>query len=143
MTTKEPVGSVAEEAAKLFALLQQHKGGDEHAPSEPDPAPVPEPGHGGHRLGPECQWCPVCQLLALVRQARPETVDHLATAAAGVLGSVRALLDAATESARQARAAAEAQDEKARASKAEEARTDDQKTGVDRIDVSEDPEPWD
>jgi len=143
MTTKEPVGSVAEEAAKLFALLQQHKGGDEHAPSEPDPAPAPEPAPGGHRPGPECQWCPVCQLLALVRQARPETVDHLATAAAGVLGSVRALLDAATESARQARAAAEAQDEKARASKAEAPRTDDQRTGVDRIDVSEDPEPWD
>jgi hypothetical protein len=118
--SKEPVGSVAEEAAKLFALLQ--KG---------DPGEHPE-----HRLGPECQWCPICQLLAVVRQAKPETVDHLASAAAGVLGSLRALLDAATESARQARAASQEPDPK------DESPTDGQ-AGVDRIDVSEDPEPWD
>ncbi len=132
--SKEPVGTVAEEAAKLFALLQQHKG--ELGPPEQQE----------HRMGPECQWCPICQLIAMVRQAKPETVDHLASAAAGVLGSVRALLDAATDSARQAR---EAQQQKADStadskadSKAGESPAGGQ-TGVDRIDVSEDPEPWD
>ena len=54
--------------------------------------------------GAECQWCPWCQLIAAVRQTSPETIDHLAASAAGVLGSVRTLLDAAADSARQARA---------------------------------------
>ena len=28
--------------------------------------------------GPECQICPVCQLLALVRRAQPETISSQA-----------------------------------------------------------------
>jgi hypothetical protein len=72
-----------------------------------------------------------------MRNTSPETVEQLATAAAGVLGSVRSLLEAAAESARQARADAEArtarQEDSSRPTGAD----------VDRIDVSEDPEPWD
>jgi hypothetical protein len=182
--SKEPVGSVGEEAAKLFAVLQQAsadaRGADrpagpaaadrprrehdvpadgvaadgvaaEDVPADDVPADGVAAGgvraddggagkheHGTERSGgPECQWCPICQLISRMRNTSPETVEQLATAAAGVLGSVRSLLEAAAESARQARADAEART----------ARQEDSSrpTGaaVDRIDVSEDPEPWD
>jgi hypothetical protein len=176
--SREPIGSVGEEAAKLFAVLQQAaadaRGADHPAGRAADDRPrwehdvpadeeladdllahdvsaddVPADGvrgddeageheHGTARSGgPECQWCPICQLISRVRNTSPETVEQLATAAAGVLGSVRSLLEAAAESARQARADAEART----------ARQQDtsRPTGarVDRIDVSEDPEPWD
>jgi hypothetical protein len=72
-----------------------------------------------------------------MRNTSPETVEQLATAAAVVLGSVRSLLEAAAESARQARVDAEA-----RAARQEDAGRPTEPR-VDRIDVSEDPEPWD
>jgi hypothetical protein len=167
--SKEPVGSVGEEAAKLFAVLQQAaadaRGADHPAGHAADDRPrhehdapaddvladdvaagdvrADDGGEGKHEHGPvrsggpECQWCPICHLISRMRNTSPETVEQLATAAAGVLGSVRSLLEAAAESARQARADAEArtarQDDSSRPTRA----------GVDRIDVSEDPEPWD
>ncbi|HEU4948497.1 MAG TPA: hypothetical protein VFT31_15205 [Kribbella sp.] len=154
--SKEPVGSVAQEAAKLFAVLQQAaadaRGADHSADPTPDtgeadPAEAAaqeesgEHDHGTARSGgPECQWCPICQLVSRVRHTSPEAVEQLATTAAGVLGSVRSLLEAAAESARQARADAEARtaDQGRRKDTGRPARS-----GVDRIDVSEDPEPWD
>src|SRR5215475_11708229 len=106
--TREQVGSVAEEAAKLFAAL---RGDDRHEHEGP-----------GHRLGPECQWCPLCQRMYLVRHSGPETVDQLASAASGVLGSLRGLLDAAAESAR---------------AKAAEDRRRDSKTADDAVAAAE------
>jgi hypothetical protein len=160
--SKEPVGSVAEEAAKLFAVLQQAaaeaKAGDHPTQTQPEPEAAgdageesPEPaeaesagaadgvrdGHGGA----ECQWCPLCQLIAKVRGTSPETIEQLSTAAAGVLGSVRSLLEAAAEAARQARADAESRSAGQQPSTEDEERPTRSK--VDRIDVSEDPEPWD
>ena len=148
--SKEPVGSVAEEAAKLFAVLQQatseakhqHSAAADDAPQPEYDVPAEEAEHEEHahgtaqRGGPECQWCPVCQLIAKVRTTSPETIEQLSTAAAGVLGSLRSLLEAATEAARQARADAESRT--AGSQEPEPARS-----RVDRIDVSEDPEPWD
>jgi hypothetical protein len=141
--SKEPVGSLAEEAAKLFAVLQQAARQEDPPPAgetpEPEQAEVrDEHEHGTARSGgPECQWCPVCQLIAKVRNTSPETIEQLSTAAAGVLGSVRSLLEAAAEAARQARADAES-----RTAGAQEPERP-ARSRVDRIDVSEDPEPWD
>jgi len=159
--TKEPIGSVAEEAAKLFAILQQ--AAHAHTPPADDTRTTPAadarttssddaglddvhedvPGpddtheHGIGR-GPECQWCPVCQLINKVRNASPETIEQLSSAAAHVLGSVRSLLEAAAEAARQAREDAESRSPERAAQQEEPSRS-----RVDRIDVSEDPEPWD
>ncbi|WP_427894652.1 hypothetical protein ACQHIV_14805 [Kribbella sp. GL6] len=124
---KEPVGSVAEEAAKLFAVLQNAAA---DAPPETAEAEKHE-----HKLGPDCVWCPVCQLIHRVRNTSPETIEQLSTAAAHVLGSLRSLLEAAADAARQAR-----EDAASRTSPPEEEPT---RSRVDRIDVSEDPEPWD
>ena len=132
--SKEPIGSVAEEAAKLFAVLQQaatDPGGTTHAEQ---PAEADE-----HKLGPDCVWCPVCQLINKVRNTSPETIEQLSTAAAHVLGSVRSLLEAAADAARQTR-----EDAASRSSPPdEEPAQESTRSRVDRIDVSEDPEPWD
>jgi hypothetical protein len=160
--SKEPVGSVAEEAAKLFAVLQQAARHEEpqarptaEAAAAQDPDTAPSEGaspedrgpegagraqheHGGSRSGgAECQWCPVCQLIAKVRTTSPETIEQLSTAAAGVLGSLRSLLEAAADAARQTR-----EDAESRTAKAKEPERP-ARSRVDRIDVSEDPEPWD
>jgi hypothetical protein len=152
--TRDPVGSVAEEAAKLFAVLQQAAdtrtpppGSSADEPSAEAPsaeAPSAEaPGHEHvhqDRLGPDCVWCPICQLINKVRNTSPETIEQLSTAAAHVLGSVRSLLEAAAEAARQTR-----EDAASRPAAKETVPEEDGpvRSRVDRIDVSEDPEPWD
>jgi hypothetical protein len=125
--SKEPVGSVAEEAAKLFAVLQDAAGAH----------PVEEDKHE-HKLGPDCVWCPVCQLIHRVRNTSPETIEQLSSAAAHVLGSLRSLLEAAADAARQAR-----EDAASRPKTSAQPEEEPAPPKVDRIDVSEDPEPWD
>lgn len=129
--SKEPVGSVAEEAAKLFAVLQ-------NAAKDAPPAEESAAEHE-HKLGPDCVWCPVCQLIHRVRSTSPETIEQLSTAAAHVLGSLRSLLEAASDAARQAREDAASRSTPPEEEPAQEAT----RSRVDRIDVSEDPEPWD
>ncbi len=133
--TKDSVGSVAEEAAKLFAVLQNAA---HDAPPAADEAAHESADHE-HKLGPDCVWCPVCQLIHRVRNTSPETIEQLSTAAAHVLGSVRSLLEAAADAARQTR-----EDAASRSSPSdEEPAQESTRSRVDRIDVSEDPEPWD
>lgn len=79
----------------------------------------------------------VCQLIGKVRQTSPETIEQLSTAAAGVLGAVRGLVEAAAEAARQAKVDAESR------AAGEQDTERPARSRVDRIDVSEDPEPWD
>ena len=141
---KEPVGSVAEEAAKLFAVLQQASAdarGAEARPAQEPPVDEPPAAHDAqtddHQHGTNCQWCPVCQLIGKVRQTSPETIEQLSTAAAGVLGAVRSLVEAAAEAARQAKVDAESR------AAGEQDQERPARSRVDRIDVSEDPEPWD
>lgn len=131
MSPKEPVGTVAEEAAKLFAVLQA--AADTHG-GEHEAEPAAEESHE-HKAGPDCVWCPVCQLINKVRNTSPETIEQLSTAAAHVLGSVRTLLESAAEVARQKQEDA--------ASRSSQDKEEPAPTKVDRIDVSEDPEPWD
>ena len=73
-----PVGSAAEEAARLFAAAEEWI----------------RTRAGGHVEGlatgaPECTVCPVCQGIAAVRGVRPETVEHLLDAAASFVAALR------------------------------------------------------
>ena len=55
-----PAGTVAEEAARLLAAVQEWAGSTGAGNTD---------AHGG----PDCRYCPVCQLIALLRNfAEPE-----------------------------------------------------------------------
>lgn len=41
----------------------------------------------------ECRLCPVCQLLGMLRHARPEAFEHLAAAGGSVAAAMREALD--------------------------------------------------
>lgn len=46
---------------------------------------------------PECAWCPLCQLISVLRGERPEINEKIAEATMSVVAALRAVLDAATE----------------------------------------------
>ena len=103
---REPVGSVAEETARLVEALggwaeglrAQH---DDAAPRDSEPSARADTGaqqnarceHCGtsSRAGEAlaCRLCPVCQGIALLRTVRPETVERLADVAAALSGALR------------------------------------------------------
>jgi hypothetical protein len=78
--TTPPLGSAAEEAARLFAAVEQwarsRAGGlldEEHLATG----------------SAECSVCPLCQTVHALRQVKPETVEHLLDAAASVVAALR------------------------------------------------------
>ena len=76
-----PVGSAAEEAARLFAAAEDWM----------------RARTGGHLDGfatgsAECTVCPVCQGIAAVRQVRPETIEHLLDSAASLVAALKTTL---------------------------------------------------
>jgi hypothetical protein len=79
-------GSVGEEAAKLLTAAQEwfHR-------TLGDPATA--------RIATgsaECAWCPLCQLISVLRGDRPEIGERLADTQAAVAGLLRSLADAAS-----------------------------------------------
>ena len=77
------VGSAAQEAARLFAAVEdwaRTRGETVAAGGAPGAAA------GGATT---CGVCPVCTGIALLRDVRPETVEHLLDAAASVVAAVR------------------------------------------------------
>lgn len=82
----QPVGSAAEEAARLFAAAEDWV----------------RTRAGGHLEGlatgaPECTMCPICQGISAVRGVRPETVEHLLDAAASFVAALRTTVHAPAE----------------------------------------------
>ena len=84
----EPVGSVAEEAAKLLGAFsgwaKEHGDGlssftdglNEHVATG----------------SAECTWCPVCRTVAAIRQTSPEVVGHLTSAASSLMLAVSGMM---------------------------------------------------
>lgn len=81
MSQREPVGTLAEEAARLLEVAQQWARG-----SVADGAPI-----AGD--DPECRVCPVCMLLRAARGVRPETVEHLVEATGSLAAALRSLVE--------------------------------------------------
>ena len=74
------VGSAAEEAVKLFAAVEDwarkkasHVLDEEHVATG----------------SPECQMCPVCQGIGVLRHVRPDAVEHLLDAAASFVAALK------------------------------------------------------
>jgi hypothetical protein len=87
----DPHGTIGDEAAKLLDAVQdwaRRSFGD-----------------GAHIAtgAPECTWCPICQLIAVLRGDRPEISDKIADATASVVAALRAVVDAAPGPAGEAR----------------------------------------
>ncbi len=82
MTSGATPGPLAEEAARLVEAITDWARGAVGDISMPV---------GG--AGPECQICPICQLLALVRRTQPETFGHLADASASMVAALRTVID--------------------------------------------------
>ena len=76
----QPLGSAAQEAARLFAAVEDWA----RTRSEAYAAD-----HPGGTATATCGVCPVCTGIALLRDVRPETVEHLLDAAASVVAAVR------------------------------------------------------
>lgn len=78
MTTA--AGPLGEEAARLVeALTEWARGHGDEVPIATGSA--------------ECRLCPVCQLLTLMRHARPETFAHLMDATAALAAAARTVVE--------------------------------------------------
>jgi hypothetical protein len=51
--------------------------------------------HADRHSGPECQWCPLCQFVAVLRGERPELTEKVAEAGVALMTVLRSALDAA------------------------------------------------
>ncbi len=104
----DPIGTVAEEAAKLIALLGQRSA--ERPSSDPVPGESDDASYAGRaafdssspaddtcrehpRAGEAltCALCPICQAIAVLRTLQPETIDRLADLAAAAAAALRDL----------------------------------------------------
>jgi len=92
----EPVGSVAEEAAKLLGALsgwaREHGDGVSAMADS-----MTQDLHDHLATGsPECAWCPICRTVATIRQTSPEVRAHLANAASSLMMAVSGMMASAS-----------------------------------------------
>lgn len=95
----EEVGTVGEEAAKLFAALQGWA--REHVPDSSRDHSQRAGGLGASYIADgsaACRICPLCQLIAFVRGINPEALEQLGHAAGSMLQALAGLVDAAQRS---------------------------------------------
>jgi hypothetical protein len=79
-------GPIGEEAARLLSAAQDwfHR-------------TLGDPSTARIAVGSaECAWCPLCQLITVLRGERPDISDKFAETQTAVAGLLRALADAAT-----------------------------------------------
>jgi hypothetical protein len=97
----EPVGSVGDEAAKLFGALSDwardhdaDTAAGAAASSAREALAAGMQGFGEHVSSAEgdCRYCPVCQVIHVVRQTSPEVRAHLGMAASSLMQAAAGLL---------------------------------------------------
>jgi hypothetical protein len=85
---QDATGTAAEETTRLFEAVQEwarRTAGEGRTVGE----------HWSEHVAtgaPECRLCPVCQLISVLRDSRPEVALHLTEAAGSLLAAVRAAL---------------------------------------------------
>lgn len=75
--SSDPVGSLAEEAAKLVGAFGRWGDGHDHDPSE-DAA---------------CRFCPICSMVRLARATPPDVREHLTDAVVSVGMALKGLME--------------------------------------------------
>lgn len=95
----EPVGSVGEEAAKLFGALSdwaRDQGGDHLGAAAGATgvfaSAVQDVSEHIATGSQDCRYCPVCQVIHVVRQTSPEVRAHLSVAASSLMHAAAGLL---------------------------------------------------
>lgn len=71
---------LSDELTKLFSAVSSWA-------RENFPAPP------GGMAGSTCEWCPLCQFMAVVRGDRPELTERVAEAGTALLGALRTLAE--------------------------------------------------
>jgi hypothetical protein len=96
---QEPVGSVGEEAAKLFSALSgwaRDQGTDYAGAAAGAAAAMSGTAHAINEHiatdAEECRYCPVCQVIHAVRSTSPEVRAHLSEAASSLMHAAAGLL---------------------------------------------------
>ncbi|MGI8576371.1 MAG: hypothetical protein ACR2KG_00305 [Nocardioidaceae bacterium] len=93
MSSREPVGSLAEEAARLAAVLRGWAGEDGRDRSDAEAVhseaidDVP-----GHEPASECHHCPICTVVRAAKGTSPQTRQHLANAAMSLVMAMEEML---------------------------------------------------
>lgn len=89
---QDPVGSVSEEALKLFQALQDWAR-DTGADSATAGAASAFRTVNEHIAtgGEECRYCPLCRVIAAAREVSPEVKGHLSSAATSLLSALAAM----------------------------------------------------
>lgn len=95
----EPIGSVGEEAAKLFVALSgwaKDHGADTAGSAFGAAQAVGETIHNVNEHiatgGADCTYCPLCQVISVVRTTSPEVKAHLAVAASSLMHAAAGFL---------------------------------------------------
>lgn len=83
--------NVRHEAAGLFKAVQEAAADWSRSRERSGSSESAGDGTAGGGTSAPCRGCPLCQLLAHVRGASPEVVDHLADAAASMAAAVSEL----------------------------------------------------
>ncbi|HEX3003770.1 MAG TPA: hypothetical protein VHO27_06140 [Angustibacter sp.] len=86
---REPLGSAAEEAARLAEAVHawwDGRAGEDASDPAHEPAAADEPS-----TSTTCRYCPLCRGVAAVHAVRPEVLAHLVTAAESLAAALREL----------------------------------------------------
>lgn len=88
------VDSLTDELRKLAVALSKLEDHDAHGAAA-EGATASEDPHGAPASAQPaaCRYCPICQLIALARGQRTESLDSLVTAATGLLGALTSYVD--------------------------------------------------
>lgn len=92
---QEPVGSLSEEAMKLFSALSDwaQEAGDAYAgPADSASATFRSIDKHVATGGEDCRYCPVCRTISAVRATSPEVRGHLANAATSLFHAAAAAM---------------------------------------------------
>jgi hypothetical protein len=100
--SSEPVGSLAEEAARLIAAVQawtqdprprqtEHDAGGAQAAEDGLDEALDGDGHDPMSI--ECRYCPLCALARMAKATTPEVRDHLSSAALSLALALKGFLD--------------------------------------------------